>query len=351
MASISAAAISTAVVAYMSQAFRERGAVLNLMHAVTLFVLAAVTFFLANLLGISLCVGLLYFVGGCFVLLWEATGIMREQSLGPTLLEKISLTPREIAIRQQKVEENFTSFFQGNVTVYQGDSILAVCDSLEDGRAFARRFVASSDYATYIVADHPAESVLLDTSGHQSKIYYIDCFIHSFGFGEFKEPSKGNIICLHPVTIRRLHEALRKVRRMMVSQWISEKHQYGNRKRREHLVAEALSQADLEQEKSLAIVYDPLSSMVSLFTPELILNFLTHDLNVDKVLERNTLLLVQSGVLEPSMLKRLESLCDIVAHLKAEGTKKYAYISKAKREQDSNKEFEYEIARDGFHWR
>jgi hypothetical protein len=211
--------------------------------------------------------------------------------------------------------------FKNVIVVRKGDTILAICNSIEHGRAFAKKMRDCGRYGVYITADRPWTIIKEKFINFKGHLFCIDMFTNFYGLGEFKEAKDLNNLypyTIRPVTIKELHSQLRDVRRRTLSR-IKYNRDYSalNPEQKEEVEKE-LSSKDTRRERkgNARIIYDSVSALASIFCIDDLLKFLIHDTNVDKTIGRNTLLLVQKGVLDDSIIKKLESFCDICLNLR-----------------------------------
>ena len=418
---VSVTLIIASVMVFLAQAsprvFQKRG--------VTPFLYPLILLLLAVFLSIAAYVSDLVFywsvsflVIGVLFFFNELKAVILEETFGATLKERITYESRE---KKEPVLNEPSPIgkdvFKDKIHINKGDAILALCDSIEEGRRLASEIIRTGNYGIYITADRPWTIIREDFKNYKKNLYCIDCFTNFYGLDEFKgaerclfsvdmdaglegelnkingshsipiglrykfktkecslsenatnatiskeednkwvitdkreiiyilrkEEEKLNIYIYtenfypytpRPVTIRKLHGELRDIRKRTVSKILYNKDwSQLKRKQKKEVKGELASRkAENERKENVRIIYDSVSSLSSIFDIEDLLKFLIHDTNVDKTIGRNTLLLVKKGILDDSIIKKLESFCEICLNPKVINGKTYIHINKVRDE-------------------
>jgi len=332
---ISIALILSSIVSYSAAALREKRYIIPLLSPLALIILAVL---LAA--GTYLSTRLFYFASyylllGISLFIIQILVIMSEETVGATLWEKATYESRG---RKEPHLGDESSICKGvfgrKIHVCKGDTILGVCDFIQDGRVLGEKIAAVADYMVYISADRPYTVIEKEFKGCCAKLYCIDCFTSVYGLGEFAQADRGT--CSYtpdPPTIRGLHLTLREIRRRIVSDILFHKDLAQSRLskiERVRLEKELVSKkAKAERKKNVWIVYDSISSLAAIFDLEALLAFLIHDTNVDKTIGRNTLLLMKNGAIAPGIASRLESFCEHIMDIRLENTKIHVRVSQS----------------------
>ena len=421
---LTVALIIASVMVYLAEAsprmFQKRGVAPFLYPLMLLMVavfFSVIAYFILE--GIILIVGAIYFFYGASFFFYELFDIIREETLGATLRERITYESREKKepILGEKSPTLSDGVFKNKIRINRGDAILALCDSIEEGRRLAREMIRTGKYGIYITADRPWTIIKEEFKDYKENLYCIDCFTNFYGLDEFKEnerclfsmdmdaeleenkisgshnipptglrdmfKTKGyplseahiskekdnkwaitdkrenmreisyiikkeegklNVYIYtenfypytpRPVTIRKLHGELRDIRKRTVSKIRHNKDlsQLSRKEKKEVKEELASKEAKKEREKNVRIIYDSVSSLASIFDIEDLLKFLIHDTNVDKTIGRNTLLLIKKGILEDSVIKKLESFCEVCLNPKVINGKMLIHINKIRDEK------------------
>lgn len=338
---VSVALIVSSIMVYLAQAcpsvFRKRGA--------TPFLCPLILLLLAAFCSIGAVVvpevwwwSVSYLVLGGGFFIYGLIIVIKEETYGDTLWEK--LTKQKRILKEDFLDDPSDTIsanvFGGHIQVNKGDAILTICNSMREARRLAKKFMDSGKHSVYITIDRPWTAIKKEFGRYQGNMYCIDLFTNFYGFDEFKKAEEFPGESFYPsapkpVTIKRLHLELRQVRKRMVSR---QKHhgrdwsELNSDQRR--LVDDELASAKstVEREMNVRIVYDSISSLASIVDVQDLLSFLIHDTNVDKTIGRNTLLLLKQGVLEDSIVKRIESFCDISLNLQPQNGQVVVHINK-----------------------
>lgn len=362
-----------------------------------------------------------FLIVGASFFFFQLLTIITEETFGATLHERITYESRKKKepVLDEKSDTLSEKVFKDKILINKGDAILALCDSIEEGRRLAREIIRTGNYGIYITADRPWTIIKEEFKDYNRNLYCIDCFTNFYGLDEFKkaerclfsvdmdagleselnkingshsiliglrdkfktkecslsknatiskeednkwvitdkretkrviiyivrkEEGKLNIYIYtenfypytpRPVTIRKLHGELRDIRKRTVSKILHNKDlsQLKGEEKKKVKGELASKKAEKEREENVRIIYDSVSSLASIFDIEDLLKFLIHDTNVDKTIGRNTLLLVKKGILEDSIIKKLESFCEVCLNPKVINGVVHIHINKIRGEK------------------
>ena len=323
---ISVSVILASIFQYLASVFKQEKYLSYFIYALTLILLSVVFGICSYLMHQLFYLSAYSLTAGILLFLDEVRGIIFERNVGATLLDTATQKARrekfphlgERSLIADKV-------FEGCLRADKGNTLLACCEFVQDGRILARKIIRECEYAIYVSADRPHTVVEAELCNCPCKIYCIDCFTNLYGFGEFKQADRfSNSYTLNPPTVRELHTVLREIRRRIVSNIIcGGKSWYQLNKTEQKRVETELAsgEATVERMKNVWIIYDSISSLSAVFDVEALLKFLIHDNTVDMTIGRNTLLLVKTGTLDQATTSRVESICEQIMNVKMESGK------------------------------
>ncbi|MCK4733447.1 MAG: hypothetical protein KAT65_13425, partial [Methanophagales archaeon] len=83
--------------------------------------------------------------------------VILEETFGATLHERITYESRneKEPVLDEKSDTLSEKVFKDKILINKGDAILALCDSIEEGRRLAREIIRTGNYGIYITADRP----------------------------------------------------------------------------------------------------------------------------------------------------------------------------------------------------
>jgi hypothetical protein len=270
-------------------------------------------------------ISIYYLFVGTILYLNNIRTIISDETIGATLWERTTYESRDK--KTPRVGDSSPvndKVFENKLKIFKGDTVLAYCEFISDGRVLAKRIINNCSYAIYIASDRPFTVIEQEFRDFKGKLYCIDCFTEIYGFSEFsktKKDSRSSI--LKPVSIRELHAKLREIRRRIVSQILCNKDWSAlNKKEIKRVEAELCSpDSELERNNNVWIIYDSISTLSEVFRLDLLLQFLIHDTTVDMMLGRNTLLLLKRGALDVLSVSRIESFCEHIINVRTLGKK------------------------------
>jgi hypothetical protein len=293
---------------------KDKKYVVRLLYPFSLIVLAIFFALLGYVYKVSFYFASYYLTFGTILYLNEFRIIVSEETIGASIWEKSTYESRDKKIPYLNDKSSITnSVFHNKMNFFKGDTILSTFDFIGDARLLARKIIHNCDYAIYISSDRPYTVIEEEYKDYKGKLYCIDCFTNSYGFGEFKQaPKESNSYTLNPPTTRYLHNSLRHIRRRIVSQILCNKDwpELGKEERLRIDKELTSREATAERGKNIWIIYDSISSLSAIFELDELLSFLIHDTTVDMTIGRNTLLLMKEGVLDPTIVSRMESICE-----------------------------------------
>ena len=292
------------------------------LYPLTLIMFSVLMATAANVLNNMVYFALYFLMLGIVLFLNEIREIVSEHTIGVSLVDKVTYDSSNQKSPCLGEESSIAGeAFEGNIRVNKGDTLLAKCEFIQDGRLLAKRLLKHASYLIYITADRPHALLQEEFKPFQHKLYCIDCFTNVYGFGEFKGTrGDSRSYTLRPTTIKQLHEVLREVRKRIVAEMYFRKDCSALTKAEARKVAAELASKDaiLERQQNVWVVYDSISSLAPVFEMEPLLKFLAHDTTVDTLIGRNTLLLMKDGALDEDILGRLESVSEHVFTVKAQ---------------------------------
>lgn len=311
---ITIALLVTSLLRFIPDFKEKKSASISVLYPITLIMFSVLMAAASNLINDLVYIALYYLLLGILLFLNEVREVVTEQTLGATLLDKVTHDSRNQKLPRLGEESVIArAAFQGHLRINKGEALLAKCAFIQDGRLLVHKLIEHANYVIYISADRPHTTLMEELRQFQSKLYCIDCFTNVYGFGEFRE-IRGESRCytLKPTTTKQLHEVLREVRRRIVAEMYYGKDWESLRKDEIEKVAVELASKDatLEREQNVWIIYDSISSLAPIFEMEHLLRFLTHDTTVDTLIGRNTILLVKDGAVEEDTIAKLESVCE-----------------------------------------
>ena len=182
--------IIATVMVFLAQAtprmFEKRGG--SLLYPVILLLLAVFISIPACFVHRLFPSSVYFLVVGAIFFFRSLLVIIEEETLGATLPERATYESRKKKIpsfgKKSCISEKV---FNKEVRINKGDTILAVCDSIEEGRLLAEKIIKSGKYGIYVTADRPWTIIREDFKDYQWNLYCIDCFTNFYGFDEFKE--------------------------------------------------------------------------------------------------------------------------------------------------------------------
>lgn len=324
---ITIALILSSIVGYFERKFKEKKYLIQLIYPLSLIIVAVFFAIWSYLVRQIFYFALYYLLLGTTLFLNEIRAIVTEETIGATLWEMATYESREKKTPYLGDKSSMSDkVFEGKIRVCKGDTILVVCEFLQDGRTLAKKIINNAEYAIYVSSDRPYTVVEEEFKAYNGKLYCIDCFTNLYGLGEFKQAEKGsNSYTLNPPTIKEFHNKLREIRRRIVSQILCGKDWVQlDKVEKKEIERELTSREDIaERSKNVWIVYDSISSLAAVFDIEPLMMFLIHDTTVDMTIGRNTLLLVKNGAINPTTASRLESLCEHILNAKVRDSKIY----------------------------
>lgn len=318
---ISIALILSSIIGYFEKTVKEKKYLIQFLYSLGLIIFAVFLAICSYLVKEIFYFSLYYLLLGTILFLNEIRVIVSEETIGATLWEMVTYESRRNKVPCIGDKSSISDkVFEGKVNICKGDTILAVCEFLQDGRILAKKIIDSGEYAIYISCDRPYTLVKEEFKAYSGKLYCVDCFTNLYGFGEFKQAEKeSNSYTLNPPTTKELHNTLREIRRRIVSRILCGKDWIQlNKVERKKVELELTSrEAKVEKIKNVWIIYDSISSLAAVFDIEPLLMFLIHDTTVDMTIGRNTLLLMKKGAIDLGTTSRLESLCEHVLNVKS----------------------------------